>query len=188
MKRFAHCPRSGRLLAVGCALALLIVAALFGLAGGSTGHWTEIGLGLAAVGMAWQLKDVDKQVSKALPSSGGSSINTDGIDVEATSRADFQAPLELLIEAPALDSTELPDGETTTYKVEHDDNSDFSAATDLYGSDVLVQTGAGGSGADAAEKRVRLPSDVKRHVRVTATTSSTTGDQSGSTVTASLVF
>jgi len=133
------------------------------------------------------IKDASFEVSKALPASAGT-VYTDGIDLaHANALDDFGARCELLISAPALGATPLPDDETMIYVVQHDDAADFSGAVNLYGT-VLTQTGAGGAGAAAATKRVALPGDVKRYVRVAATGSTSIGDCSGSSVTVNLLF
>ena len=93
---------------------------------------------------------------------------------------------ELLVSAPALDATALPNTETVTYKLQHDSDSAFGSATDT--ADILTQTGAGGTGADAAEARFAIPTDGERYWRVVATTSSSTGDCSAEEVEVALVF
>ncbi len=131
------------------------------------------------------LRDGALQVTKALPN-GAATIYTDGIDLEHDASGVHVADCELLVEAPALETADLGDAATMTYDVEHADESDFSDAEDLANS-VLVQTGAGGVGAAAAEGRFRFPSTVKRYVRVAATNSAA-GDASDKSLTAGLVF
>jgi hypothetical protein len=129
------------------------------------------------------LRDAELQVTKALPN-GAATVNSGSIDLEHSTNGVHVADCELLIEAPALATADLPDTKTMTYDVEHsDDDSSFS---DL-ANGVLVQTGADGAGAAAATARVRLPSTVKRYVRVVATNSGT-GDASDKSMTAGLVF
>ena len=133
--------------------------------------------------MPRDLIDAKLQVTKALPN-GAATSTTDGIDLDITSNADFQAPMELVIDAPALDSTALPNTKTIKYSVYHDSASDFSSEALLAG-DVVVQTGAGGDGDDAATGRLPLPTNVSRYIRVKAV-GSASGDASGSSVTVSL--
>jgi hypothetical protein len=129
------------------------------------------------------LRDAELQVTKALPN-GAATVNSGSIDLEHSTNGVHVADCELLIEAPALATADLPDTKTMTDDVEHsDDDSSFS---DL-ANGVLVQTGADGAGAAAATARVRLPSTVKRYVRVVATNSGT-GDASDKSMTAGLVF
>ena len=133
--------------------------------------------------MPRDLIDAQLQVTKALPN-GAATASTDGIDLGITSNSDFQAAVELKIEAPALDSTALPNTKTMKYSVYHDSASDFSGEALLAG-DVVVQTGAGGTGDDAATGRLPLPTNVSRYIRVKAV-GSASGDASGSSVTVSL--
>ena len=116
--------------------------------------------------------------AKALPAAPGS-IQSDPIDLGPGSNRGLKR-LELEIQAPALNTTELPDTETTTYDMEHSDTSG-SGYVDL-ALGVAVQTGASGAGAVAQKTRFGLPGDVKRFVNVKATSSATAGDQSGKTV------
>lgn len=135
--------------------------------------------------MVRSIRDANLSKTKALPA-GAASTTSDPIDLESTSRADFLAGAELLIEAPALLTAQLPDTKTITYVIQHDTDAAFGSAVDLYPS-ILVQTGAGGGGAAAAKKRIGLPSDVKRYVRLKATGLATV-DGSASSATLSLVF
>jgi len=132
--------------------------------------------------MGYEVQDKKLTRSAALPATGGATVELASIDM---GKGEHYEECELVIEAPALNSTELPDGETVTYRVQH--SADDAAWSILYGS-VIVQTGASGSGADAAEDRVRLPSNCGRYVRVQAETSSTAGDCSGKSATESLRF
>jgi hypothetical protein len=144
-------------------------------------------MGGIAVGMTMQLKDSDLQETLALPNGAATTAQSTGFDLgNGTDLASHGGVCELLIEAPALTTAELPDAETMTYDVYHDDSSDFSGETLLH-SAALVQTGAGGAGDAAASKRVGIPSDVKRYLRIKATNSGA-GDASGSDATSSLVF
>lgn len=133
--------------------------------------------------MPRDLIDAQLQVTKALPNGAGTATSS-GIDLGITSNSDFQAGVELLIEGPALTTGELPDSETMTYAVYHDSASDFSGEA-LLADSVLVQTGAGGAGASAANGRLALPTNVSRYIRVKAVNSGA-GDASGKSLTASL--
>lgn len=121
----------------------------------------------------YQRKDAALAVETAMPNGGNKTVYTGGLDLDGKALAEF----ELLITAPTLTTGELPDGQTETYELEHADQSDFSDAASLYGQ-LLQQTGAGGAGAPQATKRVRLPSDAKRYVRLKVSSSATAGDAS----------
>lgn len=131
-----------------------------------------------------RLRDELLKVTKALPN-GAASIYTDGIDLGLSANGQLPPNVELLIEAPALVVGDLGNGDTITYVVEMDADSAFGSPTEVYGI-VLTQTGAGGTGAAAASKRVALPSDCERYVRVKATNSAA-GDASDKSVTATLL-
>lgn len=131
------------------------------------------------------LADTQLKVTKALPN-GAASTTSDAIDLASGTNGDFLAPCELLISAPALGVTPLPDAKTMKYSVVHSVNADLSSPATL-APDVLTQTGAGGAGAAAATFRFRLPTDVRRYIGVKAT-GSASGDASGSSMTAQLLF
>lgn len=124
------------------------------------------------------LRDALLEETKALPN-GAAATSTDPFDLEHGDRGRPAHNFELVIEAPALNTTQQPDAKTLKYDVEHSDAAG-SGYTTLY-EDVITQTGAGGAGAAAAEKRVRLPDDCKRYVRVTVT-----GSAAGNSSTASM--
>lgn len=130
------------------------------------------------------IKDADLEQSKALPAAPGS-IYTTAFDLGAgIPNAEFLADAEFTIAAPALTVVQLPNGETATYKVQDStDNVTFVTVADA----VLVQTGAGGAGAAAANGRARLPSDVSRYVRLAVTISGGAGDCSAASATARIV-
>jgi hypothetical protein len=130
--------------------------------------------------MGFAVKDALLKVTKALPN-GAATVYSDGIDLGHGSRGDFLAHAEVKVSGPALTTTQQPNAKTLTYTIQHDDDAAFGTVADLYPS-VLVQTGAGGVGAAAAEFAARLPVDVKRYVRVKAV-GSATGDSSGSSLT-----
>jgi hypothetical protein len=118
------------------------------------------------------VKDAQLSVEIALPT-GASSVYTAGIDLGVSDRAQFDGGrrVELLIEGPLLVVGKLANASTMTYEVQHDTDSAFGTAESLYGGPNLTQTGAGGVGAAAASKRVALPTDVKRYVRLKCTNS-----------------
>jgi hypothetical protein len=130
------------------------------------------------------LGDAALKVTKALPS-GAASTTTDAIDLGDAS-GDFRADCELLIQAPAMGVTPMADAKTMTYQVLGSVNSDLSSPF-ILADKIIVQTGAGGVGCAAAEGRWKPPSNAPRYIGVKAT-GSTTGDASGSSVVAKLVF
>jgi hypothetical protein len=165
------------LLAIGLGIVLVAIAGLasFELCAAS-------GLML---GMGYLLTDTLTRVTKALPN-GANTITTDGIDLGHGTRGDFLANCELKVTVPALSTTELPDTQTVTYSVEHDDAANFGTVSTLFAS-IAVQTGAGGAGAAGSTPTFRLPVDVKRYIRVKAVKTGA-ANASTSSVVAELVF
>ncbi|PQO39349.1 hypothetical protein C5Y96_05705 [Blastopirellula marina] len=141
-----------------------------------------LGLG---IGMALSTKDKSLENTKALPASA-TTVAGDGFNLGHGSRGDFTAQCELEIEAPVLTTGELPDSQTMIYHVYHATASDYSNEALLYGN-VITQTGAGGAGAAAQTKQVRLPLDVNPYVRVKAVKSGA-GSAAAKSMTTRLVF
>jgi hypothetical protein len=117
--------------------------------------------------MTGYLRKDEELVQPITLPNGAATTNSLGIDLGNSSRGDFVADCELVVNAPELTTGELGDTQTITYSVRHDDNADFSTDEALFNS-VIVQTGAGGVGDGAEEKRLRLPTNVKRYIRLRA--------------------
>ena len=117
--------------------------------------------------------------AKSLPAVTGTensaSIDLNAVDPFIPGKTEFQ------LVTPALTVVELPNGETVTYGLE--DSEDDSSFADVYTLSEALQTGAGGAGAATGTVRFCPPSDVRRYIRVTATTSGGAGDCSGSNMT-----
>lgn len=137
--------------------------------------------------MSYQVRDKSLVVSKAL-SNGAGSVVSDGIDLGHGTHPQVVLPeFEIEIDAPALTTTLLPNTETMTYDIEHDDDPAFGTVATALKS-VVVQTGAGGVGAAAiAGTKARLPSTVKRYIRMKVTKTGT-GNASTVSGTMRLVF
>lgn len=135
--------------------------------------------------MTKRLRDKQLEVTKALPATA-SAITTDPIDTGNGPDGDFVAGTELVIEAPALAVGELADTETVVYDVVMDTDSELGSVTVVLPG-VITQTGAGGAGAAAATKRIKLPDAVERYVAVRATHSAG-DDASAKSVVAYLAF
>lgn len=113
--------------------------------------------------------DAALRKSKALPN-GAASITSDAIDLGQGPGAANVADYEIYLEAPALNATQLPNTQTMTYDLVTSANADMSSPT-VVQAGALVQTGAGGVGAAAAEIGLRLPLEAERYVGVKATNS-----------------
>lgn len=135
--------------------------------------------------MSFQVRDSLLTVTRALPN-GAAAVTSTALDTETVSPGRQLADFELLIEAPAMGATPMPNAKTMTYAVVTSANSDLSSPT-VIADAVLVQTGAGGVGCAAATARFRLPTNAARYIGVRAT-GSAAGDATGSSVVASFVF
>ncbi|MDE2100060.1 MAG: hypothetical protein KGL39_22590 [Patescibacteria group bacterium] len=121
-------------------------------------------IGLAALGTSFSggfgVQDANQQITVALPNAASTTVNsTNSLDTMCGSTADFLALSEILITAPALNTTVLPDTKTMTYALLASANSNMAGATVVVNS-ALVQTGAGSAGAAAATERIRLPTNI----------------------------
>jgi hypothetical protein len=116
-----------------------------------------------ALGTGFLLKDALLRTEHALPN-GAATTNGTGIDLANSTRGEFVAECEAVVTAPALTTTQLGDGQTIAYHLYHDTAVGFGTETLI--ATLGTQTGAGGAGAAAAEYRLRLPSTVKRYLRL----------------------
>lgn len=109
-------------------------------------------------------RDASLSVTKTLPGSA-TTVYSDPINLDLTSKADFLVDGEFLIEAPALAVGQLADAETVNYFLQDSADEAFSSPRVLSGN-MITQTGASGAGAAAASRRVRPPTDVQSYVRL----------------------
>lgn len=131
------------------------------------------------------VRDVNLISTVTLPVGAATTVGS-AIDLGLSTRGQYLAQAELLIEAPALTTGQLPDTKTITYDVIQSVNSDLSSPTVLVAG-ILVQTGAGGAGAAAATARFRPATNVAQYIGIRATGVATVA-ASGSKTTGSLVF
>lgn len=136
---------------------------------------------LAAVGV-FAFGDALLQKTKALPN-GAAAITSDAIDLGQGANIEKH---EFVISAPALTTAQLPNTQTMTYALVTSPNANLSSPTVINAS-ALVQTGADGAGAAAADVALRLPTVCDRYVGVKATKSGA-GDASAASVTIALKF
>jgi hypothetical protein len=135
--------------------------------------------------MGYAVQDALLSNTTALPSSASSTVHAASFDLENGPFGDAVADFQFNVSIPALNATELPNGDTLTVDIEHSlDNSSWTTLI----PQVLVATGAGGVGAAAATFATRLPVDVNRYVRSSATTGSGTGTMAASNMTCWLSF
>jgi hypothetical protein len=132
------------------------------------------------------LRDALLKQTAALPN-GAATTQTTAIQITTNPvNSEFLAKnTELLLEAPAVSTTELADTQTITYTIEGStDNSTFVAVT---GAAQLVQTGAGGVGAVAGSLRFRPPTNAYKYYRGKAVKAGAS-NASTSSMTFSVVF
>lgn len=143
-------------------------------------------LSLVGIGMAFLVKDAQLKKTRALPASASATVDGAGIDLGHGGFGDFLADAELKISAPAVTTTMAPDTRTFTYSVIHSDSANLGTPAIIHNS-VIVQAGAGGAGAAAAEAIVRLPVDVKRYVGLRIVSGASTTDASAVAATLELL-
>jgi hypothetical protein len=135
----------------------------------------------------YNVRDTLLKQTVALPATATNAVLAAFDLGELSTRDDFVAQCELLITAPALTTTQLPDASTATYSVEMSTDN-FVTNTVIVADKVLVQTGAGGAGAAAATARFRLPTQVSRYARVKVTLAGSPGTCVAATLTGELLF
>lgn len=127
------------------------------------------------------LRDLLLDVSRALPAQN-TNANSTAIDLKQVLPDSLPEHFEFQISVPA---TTTATGQTITCTIQDsDDNSTFATVEQL---EPLLLTGASNVTA-ATTRNFRLPSDVKRYVRVNIAMSATTGDQTAITAGIRLVF
>jgi hypothetical protein len=127
--------------------------------------------------------------SDVLPAAASTTKNGTALDLgnALTARGARLADCELLLSAPALTTTMLPDTKTMTYSIESSVDSAFTSPITLAGS-CIVQTGAGGAGAAAATFRLKVPSDCARYIRAKAVSGANVTDSSTLSMKLELLF
>lgn len=138
----------------------------------------------AAIG-TYAVGDVTLRSTLSLPNGAATTTST-AIDLGHGSNGGNFTDNEFLLEVPAVNATQLPNTQTLTYSVVSSASSDLSSPT-VHNAAQLVQTGAGGAGAAAAQVRLRLPSDCKRYVGIKCVKSGA-GDASAATATLRMLF
>lgn len=118
-----------------------------------------------------RLADANLTKTKALPAAGASNASN-SIDLGSLTLGPAGDNVEVEISLPATPSLADTKSVTLTLKDSADDSS-FSAIT---GVSTLVVTGAGGAGASASSRVIRLPSATRRYIRLDASVEASGGD------------
>jgi len=93
----------------------------------------------------------------ALPAAASSSVVSPSIDLGIGPHGELPLGfVEFEIDAPAVTTAMLPNGDTITYDVIVSATSNMASPVAVYPA-ILTQTGAGGVGAPAAAKKFKLP-------------------------------
>lgn len=138
----------------------------------------------------YNLRDAALKASDALPAAAGT-VNGTAIDLgnTLTDRGARLEKDELLLSAPALTVTQLPNTTTMTYALQSSTLANFASNTSLVGS-AIVQTG--NNAAAAASYRFKLPTNCARYVRAVAVSANvgnaTVGNCAASNMTLELLF
>ncbi len=116
--------------------------------------------------MERNIQDALMAKTKALPAAGADA-STDALRVDNVEAMEIEFGHEVV--------SALVDTKTLTLKLQDSANG-TSGWADIAALTSLVSTGAGGAGAVAASRTVRLPSSAKAFVRVNAAVASAGGD------------
>jgi len=127
--------------------------------------------------MGFAVKDALLKVTKALPAAAASA-STDGIDLGAQSgKQDFVAPVEFEVAVPATPS--LVEAKTIIVDIQTDNDAAFGSAKTIIDNIITVTGQAAAAGGLAASERFRVPTNVERYLRATATVLTGGGDNTG---------
>lgn len=128
--------------------------------------------------MSRLIRDAILVVTRTLPAADANNDST-SIDLGDVTPVLHGQNHELSLEMPATPN--LANATTVIVKVE--DSADNSSFNPVAGVATLIVTGAGGVGAAALTRVVRLPSNVRRHIRVNVATLVGAGDNTAITFT-----
>jgi hypothetical protein len=121
--------------------------------------------------MPRNIQDASLTSVKALPAAGASASQT-GIDLGQITADCINEHVDVLLTTPAVPA--LVDAKTIIYTFEDSaDNATFAAIPELA---TVTSLGAGGAGAAAVSRRVKLPPSTRRYLRVSATVLAAGGD------------
>ncbi|WP_009960130.1 hypothetical protein [Verrucomicrobium spinosum] len=130
-----------------------------------------------------KIRDTQLKVSKVLPAANANN-NTDPIDLIADNPGINARGYEAEIVVDVLPS--LVDTKKVTVTVQDSaDGTNFAAIPELA---TVVLTGAGGVGAAAVTRTVKLPQTVRRYIRLNTAVEAAGGDNTAKSVALSIVF
>ena len=152
-----------------------------------------IGLSFGITGgtgaLANNVRDAQLALSLAGPSAASTTVTSAAIDTgETTANAVQPRAFDLLLTAPALTTTILPDTKTMTYNIIAADDSALSVNVTTLVAGAIVQTGAGGAGAVKATYRYTIPTVCQRYIGFTMVSGANTTTAAGVTATLEALF
>jgi hypothetical protein len=128
-------------------------------------------------------RDAALTTTKACPAAGANH-NTATLDLKSTTAGAFADSVEVEIVIPALPS--LAAGKTLSVKLQ--DSANDSTYADIPELAAFIVTGrANAAGSAAATRVIRLPSSAKRYLRANLAVAAEGGDNTGKSVTVSLL-
>jgi hypothetical protein len=137
--------------------------------------------------MGFQITDSQESVVIALPASAGT-VYSPGLQIKGgvVNEANL-AQFEAQVQAPVLTTGQLGNSYTMTYGIQSDTDPAFGSPADILPG-ILVQTGAAGAGAAAANFSFRLPVDCETYIRLKVVGGASIGDCHLATATLRLLF
>lgn len=132
----------------------------------------------SAANQTRRLQDASLIKTKVLPAAAAANYS-DSLDLGSTTLGPVADGIELDISIEATPS--LVDDKTITLTVK--DSADDSTFTAIPSLATLVQTGAGGVGAAAASRRIKLPPSTRRYIRLDAAVLTAGGDNTAKSYT-----
>jgi hypothetical protein len=116
--------------------------------------------------MGFNVADKSLTVSVALPAAGATAV-TAGIDLGLKAGRDFLPDMEFEVSVPA--TPDLVEAKTIIIDIETDDDVAFGSPKKICDNLITVTGAALAAGGVAASERFRVPTNVERYIRATAT-------------------
>jgi len=135
--------------------------------------------------MGFNVADKSLTVSVALPAAAGTAV-TAGIDLGLKAGRDFVPEMEFEVSVPATPS--LVEAKTIIIDIETDDDVAFGTPKKIADNLITVTGAASAAGGAAASERFRVPTNVERYIRASATVLTGGGDNTAVSITLKPLF